>query len=76
MTFINLGKLFAFAGGIFVYMLACLWASQWASGDIYFGLAAFLVPVIIYAVWDQSKAEVEHELWKEERTIDALKREY
>ena len=75
-TLVNLSKLFAFVGGIFTFMLACLWISQWASGDIYFGLAAFFVPVIIYAVWDQSKSEVEHELWKEQDTISALSRKY
>ena len=75
-TLVNLSKLFAFVGGIFTFMLACLWVSQWASGDIYFGLAAFFVPVIIYAVWDQSKSEVEHELWKEQDTISALSRKY
>ena len=75
-TLVNLGKLFAFVVGVFIFMLACLWVSQWASGDIYFGLAAFFVPVIIYAVWDQSKAQVEHELWKEEDTVSALSRKY
>jgi len=75
-TLINLCKLFAFVGGIFIFMLACLWVSQWASGDIYFGLAAFFVPLIIFSVWDQSKAQVEHELWKEEDTVSALAQKY
>jgi hypothetical protein len=53
-------------------MLSCLWLSVQYSGDIYFGLAAFFVPLIVYAVWDQSKSEVEHELWKEQDTINIL----
>jgi hypothetical protein len=57
-------------------MLACLWLSMQASGDIYFGLAAFLVPLIVFAVWDQSKSQVESELYKEEDTLSALSRKY
>jgi hypothetical protein len=57
-------------------MLACIWLSLQTTGDILFGIAAFFVPVIIYAVWDQSKSQVEHELWKEEDTLSALSRKY
>lgn len=75
-TLVNLCKLFAFVGGIFTFMLACLWLSMQASGDIYFGLAAFFVPLIVFAVWDQSKSQVESELYKEEGTIATLSRKY
>jgi hypothetical protein len=75
-TLINLCKLFAFVGGIFVYMITCLWLSQQTTGDIILGIAGFFIPMIIYVVWDQSKIQVEHELWKEERTIQTLSRKY
>ena len=75
-TLQNLFKLSAFVGLVFAYMIACLWSSVQVSGDIYFGLAAFFVPVIIYTVWDQSKHQVECELWKEEDTVSALSRKY
>lgn len=75
-TLINLCKLFAFAGGVVTFMFACIWLSLQATGDIMMGIAAFFIPMIFYAVWDQSKAQVEHELWKEDRTISALSRKY
>jgi hypothetical protein len=75
-TLINLCKLFAFVGGIFTFMLACIWLSVQTTGDVMMGIATFFVPLIIYAVWDQSKAQVEHELWKEEGTIATLSRKY
>ena len=75
-TIVNLFKLSAFVSGIFIFMLACIWLSLQATGDILFGIAAFFVPIIISSVWDLSKNQIEAELYKEERTIDALKREY
>jgi len=75
-TLKNLGKLFGFVGVIMLYMFTCLWISHEYFGDILFGIAAFFVPVMFYAVWDQSKNQVESQIYNEERTIDALKREY
>jgi len=75
-TIINLSKLFAFATSFVIYMIACFWMSYQSTGDIFIGLAACFIPMIVYAVWDQSKAQVEHELWKEERTIQTLSRKY
>ena len=75
-TIINLSKLFTFATSFVIYMIACFWISHQTTGDIFIGLAACFIPMIIYAVWDQSKAQVEHELWKEERTIQTLSRKY
>jgi hypothetical protein len=46
------------------------------SGDIFYGLAAMFFPLIIYAVWDQSKNQVESEIYKEESTLSALSRKY
>jgi hypothetical protein len=57
-------------------MLACIWLSVQTTGDVMMGIAAFFIPVIIAAVWDQSKAQVDHELWKEQDTIDILSQKY
>jgi hypothetical protein len=57
-------------------MLACIWLSVQTTGDVMIGIAAFFIPVIIAAVWDQSKAQVDHELWKEQDTIDILSQKY
>jgi len=75
-TLYNLFKLFAFVGGTFIFMLTSIWLSVQTTGDVLFGIAGFFVPLIGYAVWDQSKQQVEHELWKEERTINTLSRKY
>ena len=75
-TLLNLCKLFAFVGAIFIFMLVCIWLSLQTTGEILFGITAFFIPLIVYAVWDQSKQQVEHELWKEEDTISALSRKY
>ena len=75
-TVINLSKLFAFATSFVIYMIACFWMSYQSTGDIMMGIAAFFIPLIIAAVWDQSKAQVEHEIWKEQDTISALSRKY
>ena len=75
-TLINLCKLFAFVIGVMLYMFACVWLSQQTTGDVMMGIAAFFIPVIIAAVWDQSKAQVDHELWKEQDTISSLSRKY
>lgn len=75
-TLVNLCKLFAFVSVIFIFMLACIWLSVQTTGDVMIGIAAFFIPVIIAAVWDQSKAQVDHELWKEQDTIDILSQKY
>jgi hypothetical protein len=75
-TLLNLTKLFVFVGGIFTFMLFCIWLSVQSTGDIMMGIAAFFIPLIIAAVWDQSKAQVEHELWKEQDTINTLSQKY
>ena len=75
-TLVNLCKLFVFVSVIFIFMLACIWLSVQTTGDVMMGIAAFFIPVIIAAVWDQSKAQVDHELWKEQDTIDILSQKY
>ena len=75
-TIVNLFKLFAFVGGIFTFMLICIWLSLQATGDVLFGIAAFFVPIIIFSVWDLSKNQIEAEIYKEEGTISALSRKY
>jgi hypothetical protein len=75
-TLINIFKLLAFVSGIFAFMLACIWLSIQTTEDVIMGIAAFFIPLIVYAVWDQSKQQVEHELWKEESTITSLSRKY
>lgn len=75
-TLVNLCKLFAFVIVVMFYMFACIWLSVQTTGDVMLGIAAFFIPIIIAAVWDQSKAQVDHELWKEEDTVSALSRKY
>jgi uncharacterized membrane protein (DUF485 family) len=75
-TLVNLCKLFVFVIVVMLYMFACIWLSQQTTGDVMLGIAAFFIPIIIAAVWDQSKAQVDHELWKEEGTIATLSRKY
>jgi chromate transport protein ChrA len=75
-TLKNLTKLFAFVSACFAYMIGCLWLSMEFSGDVYFGMAAFFIPMIIASVWDMSRSQVESQIYDEERTINALKREY
>ena len=75
-TLKNLSKLFAFVGICFIYMIGCLWLSKEFSDDIYFGMAAFFIPLIVASVWDMSRSQVQSQIYDEERTIDALKREY
>jgi len=73
---INLGRLFAFSISAVAYSSICLYMSHRYSGDIFYGLAAMFFPLIIYAVWDQSKNQVESEIYKEESTLSALSRKY
>ena len=72
----NLGRLIAFASVVIAYSLTCLWASHTFTGDIYFGLVALFLPMLLFAVWDMSRSQVESQIYNEEQTIEALKREY
>ena len=73
---VNLCKLLAFSSVVVAYSAICLYISHRYSGDIFYGLAAMLCPVIVFSVWDQSKYQVETELHKEESTLSALARKY
>ena len=75
-TLKNLIKLFSFIAACLIYMITCLWISRELSGDLFFGIAAFCIPAIIASVWDMSRNQVESQIYDEERTINALKREY
>lgn len=75
-TLKNLGKLFLFAGSLLLYGFFCLWVSKEFTGDLGFGLAAMFVPLIVTAVWDQSKQQVESQIYNEERLIDTLSKNH
>jgi hypothetical protein len=75
-TLHNLGKLLLFTGSLLVYGFFCLWASSILFNDLGFGLAGMFIPLIITAVWDQSKQQVESELYKEENLINTLSKNY
>ena len=72
----NLSRLIVFSSAVITYSLICLWASHTYTGDIYFGLVALFFPMLLFAVWDMSRSQVESQIYDEERTIEALKREY
>ena len=61
----NLGRLIAFASVVIAYSLTCLWASHTFTGDM-----------LLFSVWDMSRSQVESQIYNEEQTIEALKREY
>ena len=73
---VNLCKLLAFSSAVVLYSVICLYISHRYSGNIFYGLAAMICPLIVFSVWDQSKNQVETELYKEENTLAALSRKY
>lgn len=75
-TLKNLAKLVVFSIAIISYILICMSLSYYYSGDIYFGLAAFFLPMIIFAIWDMSKSQVETQIYQEDLTMQALSRKY
>ena len=72
----NLSKLVAFSMAVVAYSLLCLGISHAYTGEIWLGLAALFLPMLLFAVWDMSRSQVESQIYDEERTIEALKREY
>ena len=70
----NLSKLVSFSIAVIAYTLLCFWISHILSGDIYFGLAALVFPMLLFSVWDISRSQVESQIYNEEQLLDMLSR--
>ena len=72
----NLSKLALFIVAALVYMYGSLMASFTLTGNPYFGFAAIFLPLMVYAVWDHSKSQIEIEMRKEQDLIDLLSKRH
>lgn len=72
----NLSKLALFILAALVYMYGSLMASFALTGNPYFGFAAIFLPLLVYAVWDHSKTQIEIEMRKEQDLIDLLSKRH
>ena len=75
-AFVNLFKLTSFALTVFVYAVLCIVASIKLTDNPILGLIGLFFPLVWYAVWDISKAQIETELNKEEQLIETIERGY
>jgi len=75
-TCINVLKLVGIALTLFIYSISCIMLSIEYTGGLLAGILSFFLPLVIYFVWDVSKAQIESEINKEERLVETIKRGY